>query len=133
MNGRYLALGGCALALLITPYLACSSHGGTGDPGRSEADMGAAAIGTWQGSAEIDGETVPFSLGLQLAPRRSAAAHGLSVVGTLTSENPDLNGALDGVVTAEIDDEGLDVALRLEDGKIFSGRVEHSVLTDGHI
>jgi hypothetical protein len=133
MNARYLALGGCALALLIAPYLACSSHEGPGDPGRSDADMRAAVIGTWQGSAEIDGETVPFSLGLQPAQRRPAAVHGVSVVGTLTSENPDLNGALDGVVTAEIDDEGLDVALRLEDGKIFSGRVERSAITDGHI
>ena len=131
MNQRLLTSGGLGLALLVAPYLACSSHDAANET-ISEADLQAAVLGTWQGSAEMDGEVVPFSLVLQQAPSKSKT-RAVNVVGTLTSENPGLNGGVDGAFTPDTDVEHLDVALRLEDGKTFSGAVEKSTLTDGRI
>jgi hypothetical protein len=132
MNKRWLVLGGVGLALLGVPYLACSSHEAPGEATLSEADMKGAVLGTWQGSAEIDGEVVPFSLVLQQASTKSKAG-ALNVVGTLTSENPALNGNVDGAFSPDADVEHLTLALRIEDGKTLSGAVEKSTLSDGHI
>ena len=133
MNRRWLILGAAGCALSLLPYLACSSREGSADASRSTADLSAVVLGTWQGSAEIDGETVPFSLVLQPAARQASAARSLSLIGALTSENPDLNGAIDGVVSVEVDGDRIDAALRLDDGKVLSGRVEASVIADGRI
>jgi len=132
VNGRWLAFTAAALALLVTSYLACSRHEGPDDVRRSEAEMRAALLGAWQGSAELDGETVPFSLVLQQAPGESKAS-ALRVVGALTSENPALNGAVDGAFTADTDADRVELALRLEDGKTLSGAVEKSALTEGRV
>jgi len=132
VNRRWLLLAGIALALLATPYLACSGHEGSGDASHSEAEMKAALLGGWQGSAELDGETVPFALVLQQASSKSKTS-ALSVVGTLTSENPAFNGAVDGTFTPDADVDHILLALRLEDGKTLSGAVEKSALTDGHV
>lgn len=126
-------LAAAGLVLLGLPYLACSSREGSGDPSKSEADLKAAVLGTWQGTAEIDGETVPFSLTLQPVAARAATARSLFLTGSLTSENPDVNGALDGAASAEVDGDALEVRFRLDDGKIFSGRVESGAITDGRI
>ena len=49
MSKRWLVFGGLGLALLVTPYLACSGHEASADGGYSEADVKAAVLGTWQG------------------------------------------------------------------------------------
>jgi len=133
VNRRWFMLGAAGFALCLLPYLACSSREGSADTSHSATNLSAAVLGTWQGSAEIDGETVPFSLVLQPAARQSSAARGLSLIGTLTSENPELNGAIDGVASIEVDGDRIDAALRLDDGKVLSGRVEAGVITDGRI
>jgi hypothetical protein len=65
MSKKWLLLGIFGLALVINPYLACSSS----EEGFafSESDLKAAVLGTWQGTADLDGETVEFSLVLDQA------------------------------------------------------------------
>jgi hypothetical protein len=131
MPKQWLLCGCVGLALVVTPYLACS---GRTDESVSvtEADLKQAALGTWQGSAELDGETIPFSLVLEQAVGKAKAQNAIFVNGTLTSENPALNGALDGQVQASSAD-AFSVALRLDDGKQLSGNLEKQSLSDGHI
>jgi hypothetical protein len=131
MPKQWLLLGCVGLALVVTPYLACSSHESESIT-VAEADLKQAALGTWQGSAELDGETIPFSLVLEQAIGKAKARNSIFVVGTLTSENPALNGVLDGQVQASSAD-AFSVALRLDDGKQLAGNLEKQSLGDGHI
>ena len=64
MNKAWLLLVVFGVGLVVNPYLACSTKD---EPSFTygEADMKAALLGTWQGSAELGGEAIPFSLTLE--------------------------------------------------------------------
>jgi len=158
MNKKWLILGVFGLALVVNPYLACSSKEDD-EFSYSESELKAAVLGTWQGTAELDGEQVEFSLVLEQAPAKSktqslaapnvkpqcgtrsfvkpaAACISMSempLVGTLTSVNPELNGAVDGEVQAYRDLGPVDVTLRLEGGKELRGIIKGQALSDGQI
>lgn len=158
MNRKWLLFGIFGLALVINPYLACSSN----EDGFSfsESDLKAAVLGTWQGTAELDGETVEFALVLEQASAKSKAqslsapkvqpqcgarsfvkpagacisSTTMPVSGTLTSVNPALNGVVDGEVNILGNLLSLaELALRLEDGTVLSGAIEQQSLSDGSI
>jgi hypothetical protein len=144
------------VAFVVNPYLACSNKD---EPAFTygEADMKAALLGTWQGSAELAGETIPFSLTLEQASAKSRtqgvrapgvqpqcgsrsfvkpAAACLSittmpVVGVLSSENPGLNGAIDGSLDAYQTLDAANLSIRLEDGTTLVGTVEGDAVSDG--
>jgi hypothetical protein len=150
---RWPVLGSFGLALLVNPYLGCSTQGGS-DFTYSEADMKSVALGTWQGSALLDGEAVPFFLTLEQA-REGAKAPGsqsqcasrsfvkpaaactamtrMPVIGTLTSENPAFNGAVDGDLVAHRTLDEVDLSLHVEGGAVLSGRLEDEAVKDGRI
>ena len=156
MNKKWLLVGVFGIALVINPYLACSSSE-EDEFKYTESEMKSAVLGTWQGTAEIDGETVSFSLVLeqdgsksktQSAPRltpqcgtrsfvKPAAAcismSEMPLVGTITSQNPDLNGPLDGVAHAYLDLDPTDLDLRLETGLSLGGMIKGDELSDGSI
>jgi hypothetical protein len=156
MNKRWLFFGFFGLALVINPYLACSSN----EDGFafSESDLKAAVLGTWQGTADLDGETVEFSLVLEQASAKSKtqslsppkvqpqcgarsfvkpagaciSSTTMPVSGTLTSVNPALNGVVDG----EVNILGnllsrAELALRLEDGTVLGGAIENQAISEG--
>jgi hypothetical protein len=158
MTKKWLLLGVFGLALVVNPYLACSSN----EDGFSfsESDLKAAVLGTWQGTADLDGETVEFSLVLDQASAKSktqslsapkvqpqcaarsfvkpagacSSTTSMPVSGTLTSVNPALNGVVDGGVN--IDGNLLtvvDLSLQLEDGTQLSGAIEKQSISDGSI
>ena len=157
MSGKWLFVGAFGLALVLNPYLACSNS--SGDFNYSEAELKEATLGTWQGSADLDGETVEFSFVLEQAsgtsktqaisapkPRPECMSRSfvkpagacwatttMPVIGTLTSVNPALNGAFDGEVEAGKDLGPVTLSLRLEDGKQLSGAIEKQSLSDGRI
>ncbi len=149
---RWLLLGAFGLALVANPYMGCSH--GQSDFDYSEADMQSAVLGTWQGSALLDGQAVPFSLTLEQArePARppgassqcaarsfvkpAAACIALSrmpVVGTLTSENPAFNGAVDGAFTAYRTLDEVELSLHVESGAVLTGKVDDDALKDGRV
>ena len=128
LSRNQLLFGALGLALLVTPYLACSS--GTEAAPADVGELQAKLLGTWQGTAELDGETIPFSLTLEHAPTKDAPER-LAVAGSLTSENPTFDGAVDGHVGFAKQRPTL--SLRLDDGKILLGTLEGEALRDGHI
>jgi len=156
MSKRWLILGVFGLALVINPYLACSSKAGFD---YSETDMKQAVLGDWVGSADIDGESVDFTLSLQQASDKSktqslaapkvqpqcgsrtfvrpAAAcwntTTMPLVGTITSVSPALNGAVDGELVAGMSLDPSQLSLRLENGKQLSGSLKKGALSDGTI
>ena len=159
MSKKWLLLGVFGLALVINPYLACSSSNEDGFS-FSESDLKAAVLGTWQGTADLDGETVEFSLVLDQASARSktqslsapkvqpqcgarsfvkpagacVSTTSMPVSGTLTSVNPALNGVVDGGVNIYGNIlSRVELALRLEDGTELTGRIEKQALSDGSI
>lgn len=157
MNKKWLIFGVFGLALVVNPYLACSSK--EDEFSYSESELKAAVLGTWQGTADLDGEQVEFSLVLEQAPAKSktqslaapkvkpqcgtrsfvkpaAACISMSempLVGSLTSVNPELNGAIDGEVQAYLNLDPTDVTLRLEGGKELRGVIKGQSLSDGQI
>ena len=78
MTKKWLLLGVFGLALVVNPYLACSSN--ETEYSYSEADMKDAVLGTWQGTAEMDGETVEFSLVLARVQLLAALAASSTVL-----------------------------------------------------
>jgi hypothetical protein len=149
----WLLLGAFGLALLVNPYLACSSQSGS-DFTYSEDEMKRAVLGTWQGSALIEGETVPFSLTLEQAQnagkapgaqpqcasrsfvKPAAACIALSrmpVVGALTSEHPGFNGAVDGELVAYRTLDEVELALHAESGAVLTGKLEEDAARDARI
>ena len=158
MHKNWLLLPIFGVALVINPYLACSSEDES-DFTYSEADMKEALLGIWQGTAELDGEAVPFSLVLEQSSAKSSPQNvaapkvqpqcgsrsfvkpagacvsfsTMPVVGTLTSENPTLNGAVEGDIAAYRNLEPAELTLRLEDGKVLSGMIENQSLSAGQI
>jgi hypothetical protein len=158
MGKRWHALMIGGVALVINPYLACSESGES-DFTYSEADMKLSVLGAWQGSAELDGVSTPFSLSLEQASSKSktqgvsapktrpqcgsrsfvkpAAAcvseTTMPLIGSLSSENPTLNGAVDGYVVAYRTLDIVELELRLETGVVLSGRIEDQTLTEGQL
>ena len=157
MNKKWLLFPAFGLALVVNPYLACSSN--ETEYTYSESDMQAATLGTWQGTARVDGEDVEFSLVLEQAsakaktqsltpPKAQPQCNSRSfvkpagacfvtttmpVTGTVTSVNPDFNGTVDGEVWAGISFPPIELSLRLEDGKQLSGSIRGDSLSDGDI
>ncbi len=158
IDKKWLLLGVFGVALVVNPYLACR-HSGESDFTYAEADMKDAVLGTWQGSADIDSESVPFSLVLEQASRRSktqniaapksqpqcgsrsfvkpaAACASLSdmpVIGTLSSENPAFDGAVEGHVLGFRTLDSAALTLTLQDGKVLSGNIEKQAVSDGRL
>jgi hypothetical protein len=131
MNKKWPILAVCGLGLLVTPYLACSGS----EPevaSYSEADVEAKLLGTWQGTAELEGESIPFSLTLERAPWQRLTPGHVVVAGTLTSEHPALNGAVDGAFDSQ-NNHAASLALRLDNGKTLRGTLEDDTLSDGRI
>jgi hypothetical protein len=156
MNEKWLFLGVFGVALVINPYLACSSS--DDDFAFSESDLKQAVLGRWQGTGDLDGETVEFSLVLEQASAKSKAqslsapkvqpqcgarsfvkpagacvgSTSMPVSGTLTSMNPALNGVVDGDVSilGRLLTSA-DLALRLEDGTQLNGAIEEQAISDG--
>jgi hypothetical protein len=154
---KWMLLGVFGLALVVNPYLACSSS--EEDFTYSEQDMKAAILGEWQGTGELDGEAVAFTLtldqGSATSKTQSLSAPGVKpqcgsrsfvkpaaacvsesvmpLVGTITSSSPTLNGTLTGELVASriLDRAGL--RLQLEDGKTLSGSLRDGTLSEGVI
>lgn len=157
MTKKWLLLGVFGLALVVNPYLACSSK--EDDFDYTESEMKQAVLGEWVGTADLDGESADFTLTLQQASAKSktqsvaapklqpqcgsrsfvkpAAAcwstSSMPIVGTITSVNPALNGAVDGEVSAGPSLNPTDFSIRLEDGKQLSGMLKKGSLSDGTI
>lgn len=128
-----LLLGALGLALLVTPYLACSSsESASSEASTSTEELQSKLLGTWQGSAEIDNETIPFSLSLDQRGATSTPER-LTVVGSLTSENPSFDGAVDGYFGIDATNHRVTLSLRLDDGKTLLGTLEGEALSDGRI
>jgi hypothetical protein len=157
MTKNWLYLGVFGVALVVNPYLACSSS--EEDFTYSEQDMKAVILGDWEGTADLDGESVPFTLTLEQASAKSStqsvsapsakpqcgsrsfvkpAAACISesvmpLVGSITSANPTLNGAVTGELSASriLDKAGL--RLQLEDGRTLNGMLSDNEVSDGGI
>jgi len=124
-----------AIGLLLLAFcpLACGSSKHT-PPSYSEGEVKAALLGTWQGSAELEGEVVPFSLSLERGATRAPLPDGvIAVAGTLVSENPALNGAVDGRADASEALSSASLAIRVETGGTLLGSFDGDSLTDGRI
>lgn len=146
------------VALVVNPYLACSPSGG-GNFEYSEAEMKLAVLGSWQGTAELDGVSTPFSLSLEQGSSKSqtqgvgapasrpqctsrsfvkpagacSSESRMPLVGTLSSENPQLNGALDGDVSALTTLDAVFVNLRLESGVELVGVIKDQAVNEGSL
>lgn len=157
MNEKWLLLGVFGLALVVNPYLACSSK--EDDFDYTESEMKQAVLGEWVGTAELDGESADFTLSLQQASAKSktqsvsapkaqpqcgsrsfvkpAAAcwstTTMPLVGTITSVNPALNGVVDGEAFSGPTLDPVELSLHLEDGKQLSGMLKKDSLSDGSI
>jgi hypothetical protein len=156
MQKKWLLLGAFGVALVINPYLACSSS--SEDEFRySESEMKSAVLGEWEGTASLNGESVAFSLTLeqasnesktQSAPRvtpqcgtrsfvKPAAAcvsmSEMPLAGTITSEHPELNGTVEGGAHAYLNLDPTEIDLVLESGLTLSGSIRSGALKDGSI
>lgn len=130
LTRKQLLLGAASLALLVTPYLACSSSEGAANTNESAEAQQARLLGSWQGTAELDGETIPFALTLDRQARQLSTER-VAVVGSITSENPNFDGAVDGNVASS--EKGTTLSLRLADGKVLLGTLEGEAVSDGRI
>jgi hypothetical protein len=157
MTSKWLQLGLFGVALVLNPYVACSSD--EEDFTYSEQDMKTAVLGVWEGMADLHGESVPFTLALEQASAKSktqgivpptvkpqcasrsfvkpaAACVSMSrmpLVGTVTSANPALNGAVSGELEAFRDLNPSQLVLTLEDGKMMTGTLKSDRVSDGVI
>lgn len=158
MTKNWLLLGAFAVALVVNPYLACSSSGEE-DFTYSEQDMKAAILGDWQGTGDLEGEAVAFTLTLTQASAtsktQSISAPGLKplcgsrsfvkpaaactsesvmpLVGTVRSSHPTLNGTITGDLVASRILENAGLRLLLEDGTTLSGSLEGDEVSEGRI
>jgi hypothetical protein len=158
MNGKWLVLGVFSVALVINPYLACSSSSDD-EFEYTEEQMKSAVLGTWEGTAELEGESVTFSLVLEQASAKSqtqsvkapsvkpqcssrsfvkSAAACVSMtemplIGTITSTNPELNGVVEGGAHAYLNLDPTDLDLVLENGNTLSGILKGDALSEGRI
>jgi hypothetical protein len=156
MSKKWLRFAVWGLAFVANPYVACSESSES-DFTYSEADMKLSVLGAWQGTAEVDGVSTPFSLSLDQASSKSktqsimepkrqpqcgsrsfvkpAAACSsettMPVVGSLSSENPAFNGGIDGYVVAYRTLDFVELQLRLESGMVLSGTLKDQALSEG--
>lgn len=158
---KYLAVWSLfGLAFLANPaLLACSSSDEEEDFAYGEADMKAVALGEWQGVAELDGESVAFTLTLEQASGKSstqsvsapgvmpqcgsrsfvkpAAAcisrSSMPVVGTLTSNHAELSGPVVGEHMAFRSLEPSELHLELEGGLSLGGMLKQHAINEGQI
>ncbi len=155
---KWWLLGVFALALVVNPYLACSSSNDDDDEFEyTESEMKRAVLGTWEGTASLEGESVSFSLALELAESKSktqsaprvtpqcgtrsfvkpAAAcismSEMALTGTITSANPELNGTVEGGAHAYLNLEPTELDLVLESGLTLHGSIQGEALKDGRI
>jgi hypothetical protein len=147
------------VALVVNPYVACSQSSNADHFEYSEAEMKLAVLGSWQGTAELDGVSTPFSLSLEQASSKSktqstgapavrpqctsrsfvkpagacSSESRMPLVGTLSSENPQLNGALDGDVSALLTLDALFINLRLETGVELVGVIKDQTVSEGSL
>lgn len=148
------------MVFLMNPQLACSSSEGEEDDFTyTEQDMKAVVLGDWQGTAELDGETIAFTLSLEQASAKSstqgisastlqpqcgsrsfvkpAAAcvtmSTLPLVGSLTSESPALSGAVTGEAEASRILNPSRLRIQLEDGRTLAGTLADQSISDGGI
>jgi hypothetical protein len=145
------------LAIVVNPYLACSESSES-DFTYSEADMKGALLGAWEGTADLDGVTTPFSLSLEQGPDKTnarivSAPHAqpqsgarsfvkpaaacvaettMPLVGVLSSENPSLDGPVDGDFVAYRTLDVVELHLALE-GVVLVGTIKHQALSEGSI
>jgi hypothetical protein len=159
MTKKWLLLGMFGVALVVNPYLACSTSSGEEDFTYSEQDMKAAILGDWEGAADLDGESVPFTLKLEQASAKSktqsvsapgikpqcgsrsfvkpaaacASISTMPLVGTITSANPSLNGAITGELSASRILDKAELRLQLEDGRTLNGSLDSDEVSDGRI
>jgi hypothetical protein len=157
MPKKWIFLVGCGLALVVNPYLACSSS--EDDFTYSEQDMKAAILGEWQGSGELDGEAIAFTLTLEQASAMSktqsvsaprikpqcgsrsfvkpaaacASESVMPLVGTIISVSPTLNGTVTGELSAARNLDSAGLRLQLEDGKTLNATLRGDELRDGYI
>ena len=129
ISRHQLVLAGLGLSLLGLPYMACS--GDATPAGEGSAELQAKLLGTWQGAAELEGETIPFSLTLDHAATKDAPER-LSVVGSMASENPKLDGDVDGSFAVQADGRAA-LSLRLQDGTVLLGILTRDALKDGRV
>jgi hypothetical protein len=161
---RRIALGLLfALTFLVNPHLvACSSAFADGDDADftySEADMRAAVLGDWQGTAELDGETTAFTLTLRqasatpsgqglvappvrpqcglrtfVAPAAACASISTMVLaGTITSDHPRLTGSVTGELEAFRTLDSSLLGIELPDRTELRGSLERQAIADGGI
>ena len=147
------------LAFLANPALfACSSEDEE-DFTYSEADMKAAVLGEWQGTAQLEGESVAFTLSLQQASAKSgtqsvsappfqpqcgsrsfvkpaaacASISTMPLVGTISSENTRLNGSIEGEAIASRILNPSQLHLELADGTWLDGSLKDQAIAEGDI
>jgi hypothetical protein len=155
MSKHRLALLAWGVSFVGNPYLACSSSQDSAFT-YSEADMKSASLGSWQGSTELDGVSTPFSLVIEQASSKAktqsvtpgvrppcgsrsfvkpagacVSESTMPIVGSLSSENPLLNGAFDGTLVAYRTLEAIELELRLDSGVVLSGRIKDQALSEG--
>lgn len=154
MQSKWLLLGVLGLALVINPYLACSSED---EFNYSESEMKSAVLGEWEGTAELNGESVSFSLTLEQAPSKSktqsaprvtpqcgtrsfvkpaAACVSMSempLAGSIASANPELDGLVEGYAHAYVNLDPTELDLVLESGLTLHGNIKSGSLKDGSI
>jgi hypothetical protein len=147
------------LAFLLNPQLIACSSEAEADFTYSEADMTDAVLGEWQGTAELEGETVAFTLTLNQASATPAANRTvapplrpqcgsrtfvqpaaacmsittMALVGTLTSESPRLSGPVTGTAEAFRNLDPTELQLDLEDATRLTGSLHGQAIEDGGI
>lgn len=158
MSKKFLSFLALSLAFVVNPYLACSESSES-DFSYSESDMKLAVLGSWQGNAELDGVSTTFSLVLEQAASKSntqsltapktkpqcgsrsfvkpagacVSVTSMPVVGSLSSENPTLNGSVDGSVMAYRTLDAVELEVQLENGVVLSGMIEGEALPEGQL
>lgn len=154
--GFWLGVPVFCVALVVNPYLGCSESSES-DFTYSETDMQRVVLGAWQGTAEVDGVSTPFTLTLEQASSKkktqsigAPSAHPqcgsrsfvkpasaciaetvMPVVGSLRAASPELNGLVEGYTVAYRTLDAVELHLDLESGLVLSGRIEKQALSGG--
>ncbi len=157
MKNAWLFIGVFGVGLVVNPYLGCSSD----DPdfNYTEQDMQAAVLGDWEGMADIDGISVPFTLTLEQASAKTgtqrAAPPGVTpqcssrsfvkpaaacvstssmpLSGVITSSHGSFDGPVVGALRAYRDLEPAELELTLEDGRELRGSLKSERIREGTI
>jgi hypothetical protein len=147
------------LALVVNPNLACSSSEDEEEFSYSEQDMKMAALGQWQGEADIAGEAISFTLTLSQASSKSttqsisappirpqcaqrsfvkpagacASLSTMPLTGSITSDSPLLAGVVEGEVMAGRTLDSSYLRLQREDGTVLQGSLKQQAVEGGEI